>query len=58
MNATDAYDFTATYTGNFNISYQGTAYDFSWVIDISVTSSTYSFTGSFTIDGQTYTYSA
>ena len=56
MNATDANDFTLTYVGNFNITYQATAYTFAWNIDVTDSSSTIAYTGNFTIDGETYDF--
>ncbi len=49
---------TLVYTGNFNITYQGTPYTFGWNLTYSYVVSPYSitYTGYFTIDGQQYTY--
>jgi len=50
-------DFSFVYTGNFNITYNGTPYTFSWNLTANFTyPSTYAYTGTFTINGTTYTY--
>ena len=56
MDATDANDFTLSYVGNFDITYQGTPYTFTWTIDVTDSSSTITYSGNFTIDGTTYTF--
>jgi hypothetical protein len=47
---------TYDYTGDFNVIYQGVAHAFSWDINYVYDSPDYSYSGSFTIDGTTYSY--
>jgi hypothetical protein len=48
-------DIKYTYSGDFDVSYNGTTYNFSWNLIYAFTTSA-SYTGTFTIDGTTYNF--
>lgn len=49
--------FTYSVNGEFVVNYKGTDYDFAWNMEISCTESIWAYSGNFTIEGETYSYS-
>jgi|GEM_PF-6794104 len=49
---------SGSYSGSFNVTYQGETYSYSWTISITGGDSGYSYSGSFTINGYTYNYTS
>jgi hypothetical protein len=50
-------DVTASYTGDFDVTYEEVTYDFSWDMNYTETSSGYSYSGTVTIDDVVYPFS-
>lgn len=46
------------YTGDFVVVYQGTTYDFGWEINVDYVNGSYTFDGTFTVDGEEYAWAA
>lgn len=51
-----ASEITYKYTGTFVILYQGISYNYAWDIDGSMNGQSITYTGTFTVDGVTYTW--
>ena len=50
--------WSGTYTGSFNLTYEGSKYDYGWNLTlVSSTGSDFTYSGSFTINGKSYSYS-
>jgi hypothetical protein len=49
--------FTSSYSGDFTTVYKGEEYECSWLIDTTITDTTIEYSGTYTVDDYSYTYS-